>query len=254
MQNQFIQNTSDLANWIGTQYPEIKGQKATAIVRTLFGCISKSLFDQQTAGVENPHVQLHGFGNVKLVRMKARRARNPKTGAPVQVGERLKLKWNASNNLKEAFNSNDVEFFNQFTTLSAVDSTNGTTNGESASNESQGDMFSGGKNTRNSTSQGAGNTPDIREMASVGGASEARPAKRPRGRPKKTFTAPVEASAGGASTSTPAKRTRARRTPKAETSGTRTPSTKPTSSTNGTTVADARKLRAAFDQFLKTLS
>lgn len=51
-------------------------------------------------------IQLRGFGNFKVVKRKARLARNPKTNEPVQVPERLSVVFRPSKDLKEYINKN----------------------------------------------------------------------------------------------------------------------------------------------------
>ncbi len=56
-------------------------------------------------GLKNgERIELRGFGNFKVVKRKARIARNPKTNEPVQVPERLSVVFRPSKDLKEYIN------------------------------------------------------------------------------------------------------------------------------------------------------
>lgn len=104
MESRYIQNATDLGRWIGELFPDLKGAKGIAVVRTLFNGIATSLYTQVKDGVTDPHVQIQGFGSTRVVKRQPRRARNPKTGEEVRLGERYTLKWTPSDGFKSALN------------------------------------------------------------------------------------------------------------------------------------------------------
>jgi len=74
-------------------------QVDTGIVfESFLGAISASL-------KQGKNIELRGFGRFKLKHMKAREARNPKTGEAVHVDERIKPIFNASRELIRRVNA-----------------------------------------------------------------------------------------------------------------------------------------------------
>jgi integration host factor subunit beta len=55
---------------------------------------------------EGDKVELRGFGSFKVKQRRSRRARNPRTGNPVDVPSKLVPYFKASNELKEKVNGN----------------------------------------------------------------------------------------------------------------------------------------------------
>ena len=58
----------------------------------------------ENAMVENEKVNIVGFGIFAPVISKERLGRNPKTGEPVKIDSKLKIKFSASSNLKKRLN------------------------------------------------------------------------------------------------------------------------------------------------------
>ncbi len=69
------------------------------IVETFF----ESIKDALSRGEK---VELRGFGNFRLKKRKARKARNPKTGESVDVPEKRVVYFKAGKELRELLNSN----------------------------------------------------------------------------------------------------------------------------------------------------
>lgn len=72
------------------------------IVECLLDSIAKGLTDGN-------NIEIRGFGRFKIREKKARIARNPRTGEPVQVAAGIKPIFEASKELKKYLNSNNQE-------------------------------------------------------------------------------------------------------------------------------------------------
>lgn len=70
---------------------------AKAIVECFLDSVSRSLVNGQ-------NIEIRGFGRFKLREKKARTARNPRTGEPVEVKAGVKPVFEASKELKNALN------------------------------------------------------------------------------------------------------------------------------------------------------
>ena len=69
-----------------------------AIVECFLDSVSRSLVNGQ-------NIEIRGFGRFKLREKKARTARNPRTGEPVEVKAGVKPVFEASKELKNALNA-----------------------------------------------------------------------------------------------------------------------------------------------------
>lgn len=67
------------------------------LVNTVLGEIS-------TALVDGRRVELRGFGAFSIRKRDARKARNPKTGKEVQIGERMAIYFRTGKELRERIN------------------------------------------------------------------------------------------------------------------------------------------------------
>ena len=86
-------NKKDLVNFVSAETDCTKKDAAIMVSATIEGIKSGILTDGK--------VGLVGFGTFKAVARKARTARNPQTGAPVEVPARMAPVWKASKLLKE---------------------------------------------------------------------------------------------------------------------------------------------------------
>ncbi len=68
------------------------------VVETVFDSIKKALMNGEK-------IEIRGFGNFRLKTRDARKARNPKTGASVDVPKKRVLYFKVGKALKEALNS-----------------------------------------------------------------------------------------------------------------------------------------------------
>ena len=69
-----------------------------AVVNTALGVIQEEL----AAGHD---VQLYGFGKFEAAASPARKGRNPRTGAPVQIEAKKRVRFAPGKNLKQAVNA-----------------------------------------------------------------------------------------------------------------------------------------------------
>ncbi|HEX7076955.1 MAG TPA: HU family DNA-binding protein [Candidatus Eisenbacteria bacterium] len=83
---------ADLVDEISTRTKISKSETAT-IVDQLLNAISRALS-------EGKHIEIRGFGTFKVRERKARKARNPRSGAEVMVPAKLVPVFKASNELK----------------------------------------------------------------------------------------------------------------------------------------------------------
>jgi len=79
----------DVANKTGLTKKEV-----AEAVEGFLGCVSNGL-------AKGEHFEIRGFGTFKVKLRKARMARNPRTGEPVPVPERLVPVFKVSRELKE---------------------------------------------------------------------------------------------------------------------------------------------------------
>lgn len=85
-------NKSALASAIAHRHA-MTMTEATSIVDTVTEVVALML-------VEHGRVNINRFGRFRLQHKPPRQARNPKTGEPVQVGERVTVQFTAADELK----------------------------------------------------------------------------------------------------------------------------------------------------------
>lgn len=96
-----------LAEKIGEVIPSLSTKKANEIVESIIRGVKETL-------VKKEKVKISGFGNFTTHEKKARKGRNPQTGAEIIIGDRCVIKFKASDRLKaelngEVFSGNDSE-------------------------------------------------------------------------------------------------------------------------------------------------
>ena len=90
---------ADLVDEISVKTKISKSETAT-IVDQLLNAISRALS-------EGKHIEIRGFGTFKVRERKARKARNPRSGAEVMVPAKLVPVFKASNELKGQVRGSD---------------------------------------------------------------------------------------------------------------------------------------------------
>ena len=86
-----------LAEKIGETLPSITTRKSNEIVESILRGIRDSL-------VKREEVKISGFGKFTTHEKKARKGRNPQTGAEITIGDRCVIKFKASDCLKAEIN------------------------------------------------------------------------------------------------------------------------------------------------------
>ena len=83
---------------------------STGLTRVDTQIIVESLFEAIRTTMQDGHnIELRGFGRFKIKPKAARKARNVRTGAPVQVPAGYKLVFQASRELRKRVNKNNDE-------------------------------------------------------------------------------------------------------------------------------------------------
>lgn len=88
---------SELIQRLSKRYPYLYQRDVERLVNTIFDGISNAL-------TEGGRVELRGFGAFSVRKREARKARNPKNGAEVFVGERHTIYFRAGKELRERIN------------------------------------------------------------------------------------------------------------------------------------------------------
>lgn len=88
---------SELVQKLAKRFPHLYQRDVELLVNTLLGEIS-------TALVDGRRVELRGFGAFSIRKRDARKARNPKTGKEVQIGERMAIYFRTGKELRERIN------------------------------------------------------------------------------------------------------------------------------------------------------
>ncbi len=88
---------SELVLKLAKRYPHLYQRDIETLVNTVLGSISDAL-------VEGGRVELRGFGAFSIRKRDARKARNPKNGAEVQIGERYAIYFRTGKELRERIN------------------------------------------------------------------------------------------------------------------------------------------------------
>lgn len=88
---------SELIQRLAKRFPHLKQSDLEKVVNVVLDKISAALG-------EDRRVELRGFGAFSIRTREARRARNPKTGEQVQVGDRAAVYFRAGKELRERIN------------------------------------------------------------------------------------------------------------------------------------------------------
>lgn len=88
---------SELIQKLKEQYHNLYFKDVTLVVETVLGEISKCLAD-------GGRVELRGFGSFSTRKREPRKARNPKTGETVYLGERNAIYFRAGKELRDRVN------------------------------------------------------------------------------------------------------------------------------------------------------
>lgn len=91
---------SKLIQRLAAKMPHLFAKDAELVVNTIFDEIS-------TALIEGRRVELRGFGAFSVRRREGRKARNPKTGETVTLGERCALYFRSGREVKKRLNPGD---------------------------------------------------------------------------------------------------------------------------------------------------
>ena len=89
---------SELIQRLSKRYPYLYQRDVERLVNTVLESISQTL-------VEGGRVELRGFGAFSIRKREARKARNPKNGAEVFIGERHTIYFRTGKELRERINN-----------------------------------------------------------------------------------------------------------------------------------------------------
>ena len=89
---------SELIKKLTAKFPNLKEREIEAVLNLILKEISASL-------ISGDRVELRGFGAFSIRKREPRTARNPRTGAKVQVAARKAIYYRAGKELKELINS-----------------------------------------------------------------------------------------------------------------------------------------------------
>lgn len=92
---------SELILRLSKRYPHLYQRDIETLVATIFDDISAAL-------VDGGRVELRGFGAFSIRRREARKARNPKNGKEVNIGERYAIYFRTGKELRERINKAPV--------------------------------------------------------------------------------------------------------------------------------------------------
>lgn len=92
---------SELVLALAKRYPHLYQRDIETLVTTIFDSISTTL-------VEGGRVELRGFGAFSVRKREARKARNPKNGQEVFIGERHAIYFRTGKELRERINKAPV--------------------------------------------------------------------------------------------------------------------------------------------------
>lgn len=88
---------SELVQKLAKRFPHLYQRDVELLVNTVLGEISGAL-------VQGRRVELRGFGAFSIRQRDARKARNPKTGNEVQIGQRMAIYFRTGKELRERIN------------------------------------------------------------------------------------------------------------------------------------------------------
>lgn len=89
---------SELIKKLSAKHPNLKEEEIENLVAIILNEISQTLANED-------RVELRGFGAFSIRKREARKARNPRTGETVEVGERKSIYFRPGKELKEKLNS-----------------------------------------------------------------------------------------------------------------------------------------------------
>lgn len=92
---------SELILRLSKKYPHLYQRDVETLVNTVFDNISETL-------VSGGRVELRGFGAFSVRKREARKARNPKNGQEVFIGERYAIYFRTGKELRERINKPSV--------------------------------------------------------------------------------------------------------------------------------------------------
>ena len=92
---------SELVLALAKRYPHLYQRDIEMLVSTIFDSISTTL-------VDGGRVELRGFGAFSVRKREARKARNPKNGQEVHIGERHAIYFRTGKELRERINKAPV--------------------------------------------------------------------------------------------------------------------------------------------------
>jgi integration host factor subunit beta len=92
---------SELILRLSKKYPHLYQRDIETLVNTVFDNISETL-------VDGGRVELRGFGAFSVRKREARKARNPKNGQEVFIGERFAIYFRTGKELRERINKAPV--------------------------------------------------------------------------------------------------------------------------------------------------
>ena len=88
---------SELILQLSKKYPHLYQRDIETLVNTIFNEISSTL-------IHGGRVELRGFGAFSVRKREARKARNPKNGQEVFIGERFAIYFRTGKELRERIN------------------------------------------------------------------------------------------------------------------------------------------------------
>jgi len=88
---------SELVLHLSKKYPHLYQRDIETLVSTIFDNISETL-------IGGGRVELRGFGAFSIRKREARKARNPKNGKEVHIGERFAIYFRTGKELRERIN------------------------------------------------------------------------------------------------------------------------------------------------------
>lgn len=93
---------SELVARVSARYPTLLHRDVERVVNSILGEIS-------TALSSNGRVELRGFGAFSVRKREPRRARNPKNGQEVNIGERFAVYFRTGKQLRERVNKASIK-------------------------------------------------------------------------------------------------------------------------------------------------
>ena len=96
--NTFVK--SDIVKDLQGHFQAIPNNNVEKIVESIFKFLGNAL-------AEGRNIEIRGLGTLKIKKMPARNARNPKTGESIMIEEKNKLKWKSSKLLNFRINKKE---------------------------------------------------------------------------------------------------------------------------------------------------